>query len=153
MTLDEVSKAIADDIRDFLSTLAANRKSNTSANGQDRENLIGLFQDIQPEVSYRADSVLIHILYDNYLSFNGRKISLNGEKLPPIDKLRDWAINHNLPTDNNTLLLIAQVLGQDGSQSKPLFAIIEDEMDKRMEGEWSDIIQNAVSEEINKIFD
>lgn len=153
MTLDEVSKAIANDIRDFLSTLAANRRGNTSTKGQDRENLIGLFQDIQPEVSYRADSVLIHILYDNYLSFNGRKISLNGEKLPPIDKLRDWALNHNLPTDNNTLLLIAQTIRQDGSQSKPLFAIIEDEMDKRMEGEWSDIIQNAVSEEINKIFD
>lgn len=145
MTLEEVSKAIADDIRDFLSTLAANRRGNASANGLNRSDRTGLFQDIQPEVSYRTDSVLIHILYDNYLSFNGKKISLNGEKLPPIDKLRDWAINHNLPTDNNTLLLIAQVLGQDGSQGKPLFAIIEDEMDKRMEGEWSDIIQNAVS--------
>lgn len=153
MTLEEVSKAIADDIRDFLSTLAANRRGNASANGLYRSDRTGLFQDIQPEVSYRTDSVLIHILYDNYLSFNGKKISLNGEKLPPIDKLRDWAINHNLPTDNNTLLLIAQVLGQDGSQGKPLFAIIEDEMDKRMEGEWSDIIQNAVSEEIYKIFD
>lgn len=112
-----------------------------------------LKDSIKVDTHYNGDSIVIETLFDNYISFieNGRKPRTG--KQPPIDALRDWALENNIPTDNSTLFLISRAIWRDGQEPRPILASLEKEVERRMENEWADKLLEAIMEELNKYFE
>lgn len=151
MNLQQVTQAIADDLRTLVNTIANNIGTNpkTGRNTLASSNLI---KNTDIKVNPKDGSVVIDILFDNYVNYieHGRKPRTG--KQPPIDALRDWALERNIPTDNSTLFLISRAIWRDGIEGRPILATLEEEIDHRMEGEWGDMLSDAAMQEIKNLF-
>lgn len=151
MKMEEICRAIAKDIRKIIDAVA---ESPIGVNPKSRKNTLAGSKTIKNSkinVSHKNGEVLINILFDNYMYYieHGRRPRTG--KQPPIDALRDWAMEHNLSPDNSTLFLIARAIWRDGFVGRPILATIEEEMNKRMEEQWGDMILDNVAEEMEKI--
>ena len=64
------------------------------------------------------------------------------------------ALEHSLyiPTDNNTLFLIARAIWRDGHEGRPILATLEEKIDRKFETEWYDQLFEATIDELNKYF-
>lgn len=151
MNLQQVTQAIADDLRTLVNTIANDIGTNpkTGRNTLASSNLI---KNTDIKVNSKDGSVVIDILFDNYVNYieHGRKPRTG--KQPPIDALRDWALERNIPTDNSTLFLISRAIWRDGIEGRPILATLEEEIDHRMEGEWGDMLSDAAMQEIKNLF-
>lgn len=151
MNLQQVTQAIADDLRTLVNTIANDIGTNpkTGRNTLASSNLI---KNTDIKVNPKDGSVVIDILFDNYVNYieHGRKPRTG--KQPPIDALRDWALERNIPTDNSTLFLISRAIWRDGIEGRPILATLEEEIDHCMEGEWGDMLSDAAMQEIKNLF-
>lgn len=151
MNLQQVTQAIADDLRTLVNTIANDIGTNpkTGRNTLASSNLI---KNTDIKVNPKDGSVVIDILFDNYVNYieHGRKPRTG--KQPPIDALRDWALERNIPTDNSTLFLISRAIWRDGIEGRPILATLEEEIDHRMEGQWGDMLSEAAMQEIKNLF-
>lgn len=151
MNLQQVTQAITDDLRTLVNTIANDIGTNpkTGRNTLASSNLI---KNTDIKVNPKDGSVVIDILFDNYVNYieHGRKPRTG--KQPPIDALRDWALERNIPTDNSTLFLISRAIWRDGIEGRPILATLEEEIDHRMEGQWGDMLSEAAMQEIKNLF-
>ncbi len=105
-------------------------------------------------VSWRAanGNIVIEAYFDNYITFLEKGRAPRKGKFPPFDELRDWALSRNIPTDNNTLFLIARAIWRDGHEGRPILATLEERIDSKFETEWYDQLFEATIDELNKYF-
>lgn len=149
-----VINAIADDILELSKSIfdrndiGTNRKT-----GKNTLKESALSDSIKVEVSNMGESVVIRALFDNYIDYieNGRKPQSG--KQPPIDALRDWALERGIPTDNSTLFLIGRAIWRDGYQGRPVLFTLEEEIDKLMDEKWADRLLESLTKELEKQFD
>lgn len=112
-----------------------------------------LSESVQVQINNSSDGVVIETLFGNYIDFieQGRKPRQG--KQPPLDALRDWALQRGIPTDNSTLFLISRAIWRDGVEGRPILATLEEEIEKQFDEVWADQLFEAVTEELNKYFE
>lgn len=142
--IKKVIETIAAEVMQFIDIVAARPEINLKGSQ--------LIRNAKVDVRYEGGSVVIETLFDNYVQYleQGRKPRQG--KQPPIDALRDWALERGIPTDNSTLFLIARAIWRDGQQPRPIIATLEEEIERRMESEWADLLFDAITEELNNLF-
>lgn len=113
--------------------------------------------DLQKEIDIVIKStdkpVVIEAYFANYINFLEHGRAPKQGKQPPIDALRDWALARNIPTDNSTLFLISRAIWRDGLEARPLLAYLAEEVDRAWETEWSDMLFDAICEELAACFE
>ncbi|MDU1891420.1 MAG: hypothetical protein E6767_12095 [Dysgonomonas sp.] len=137
--LEQVMNAICDDVLQLSKSLlsrddiATNRKA-----GKNTLKSSALENSAQVEVLNQGQSVVVRVLFDNYIEYieNGRKP--RSGKQPPLDALRDWALERGIPTDNSTLFLISRAIWRDGYEGRPILATLEEEIERLFEDKWAE---------------
>jgi len=111
-----------------------------------------LYNDVRVNIRQTENPIVIETLFDSYIDYleQGRK-PMTG-KQPPIDTLRDWALSRGIPADNSTLFLISRAIWRNGQQGRPILSVLEEEIEKAFEEEWSDRIFKAITDELTKYF-
>lgn len=111
-----------------------------------------LKKDMQVIVSSYSDPIVIETVFNDYVEYieNGRR-PMSG-KQPPMDKLRDWALARDIPTDNSTLFLISRAIGPNGNRARPILATLEEQIEERWENEWADLIAEEITKELTDNF-
>ena len=103
-------------------TISANAKTNRNTLRDSKLN-----QNIASVVTY-GDDIIIQALFNNSLTFLEWDRPPGYGKQPPIDALRDWALNNGIPTDNGTLFAIARAIQRDGHEGRPILFTLEKEI-------------------------
>ena len=136
----KVVQVIANDILRLAQTIADENGLRNSA----------LRNDIQTKVRDLANPV-IEVYFNDYVDYieNGR--APNG-KMPPVAALRDWALQNNISADNSTLWAIARSIKINGQKPRPILALLEQQIDQSFENEWSDMILESITNEIEQLF-
>ena len=98
-------------------------------------------------------SIVIRILFNNYIRYIEQGRKPREGKMPPVDALRDWASKNGIPADNNTLWAIAYAIWRDGYAGRPILAILEKEIDKKWSENWADELLQPLIDEIGRIFE
>lgn len=111
-----------------------------------------LLQNMDVDVTEQNGSVVINLLLDHYVEYLEQGRKPRSGKQPPLDALRDWALAHNIPTDNSTLFLISRAIWRDGYKGRPVLARLEEEINRHFEEEWADMILEAMMAEVDKLF-
>lgn len=101
---------------------------------------------------FAGGDTVIKVLFNNYITYieQGRA-PRTGKKLP-ISALKDWADNNGIPSDNNILWAISTILWRDGYAGPPIFATLENEIDKMFDKEWAEQIFNSIVEQLESFF-
>lgn len=138
----KVMQAFADDVQKAAQTVLARYDLKDS----------NLAKSMKIDTRISDGSVVMEMLFDNYISYieQGRKPKQG--KQPPIDALRDWALERGIPTDNSTLFLISRAIWRDGHEARPILATLEEEIEKLFDDKWADQLQEAITEELTKYF-
>lgn len=99
-----------------------------------------------------SNNPIITLFFNDYLSYieNGR-LPVTSE-IPPISDLRDWALRKGIPTDNDTLYAIAQVIRKNGMAPRPILAILEEKIEKAFIEDWADNLFEAITKELSDYF-
>lgn len=112
-----------------------------------------LYQNLKVEVDSSGQTIVIDILFDNYITYieNGRAPKTG--KRPPIESLKDWAQNKGISTDNATLHAISTAIWRDGIEPRPILAALENEIEAYLDNELSDKLLNAITATLNTYFE
>jgi len=109
-----------------------------------------LLHDMQLTVS-AANNPVIEVIFSDYVEYI-EKGRVPGGKQPPIDALRDWALKHSIPTDNQTLWLIARSIKNRGTAPRPILANLEKYVEESFENKWSGILFDTITDEVAKYY-
>ena len=113
-----------------------------------------LQRQIESEVETFADgNIVIRTLFGNYIRYIEQGRAPKQGKMPPIDALRNWALEKGLPADNNTLWAIAYAIWRDGYAGRPVLALLEKEIDRKWNDRWADELSQSLIAEIDRMFD
>lgn len=112
-----------------------------------------LYRDVQVQIDSSSNAIVLDSIFNNYVEYieAGRK-PMTG-KQPPIDALRDWALEKGLPSDNDTLYAISHAIWRDGVEGKPILATLEERVEEYMQTEFMDKLSDAIMNELNKYFE
>ena len=116
--------------------------------GVDSQAANSLNDSLSTDFSVEGSSIVIRLLYTNYLHFidQGRAPRLG--KQPPTEALRDWALERGIPTDNSTLYLISRAIWRDGIEARPIFSILREEVDNKFQSDWGERIVQVVADHL-----
>lgn len=149
--LQGVFNAIAEDVQVMVRTLMD--KETTGEQHSSIRELRDRYrkEDIVVEVSSSGgnNAAVIEVLYDSLLEWD--RTPRTG-KWPSLADIREWALSKNLPTDNRTLNLIRRSIWWSGHAGQSIEQAIEHEIEKQIDGRWADMIMDAVTEELEKVF-
>jgi len=110
-----------------------------------------LKKDVRVKVEQQGNPV-IQVIFNDYLTYiETERLPCSG-RMPPISALHNWALSKGLPTDNNTLFLIAKAIWEAGSMPRPILAILEDEIDKCIKNKWMDQLTDSILKEVDTFF-
>lgn len=149
----DIIKAIADDVL-ALSRLILD-DSKISDNVKVRKNTLAnskLKNDIEVKTAFNTNDTVITALFNNYITFIEWTRPKEHGKQPPLDTLRDWAIEKGIPTDNSTLFLIARAIWRDGHEGRPILATLDQEVQSEFNDEWFDKLFNTLIDDLTKYF-
>ncbi len=143
----KVIEAISADVLKLVQIVLDDDKVGTNPKtGKNTLRRGALAKDVKANVRQAGDSVVIDVLFGNYLDYIEQGRAPRSGKQPPIDQLRDWALARNIPTDNSTLFLISRAIWRDGYEGRPVLATVEEELEKAFDERWADLIFDAVTE-------
>lgn len=153
-SLDKVLSKIAEEVV-ILATLILEDDS-ISTNTKVNKNTLresALRHNIDTSTGmFSGGDVVIRALFNHYIYFIEKGRSPRTGKKPPIDVLIPWATKNNIPTDNNTLWAISTAIWRDGYAGRPIFAVLEKEVDKAFSGDWSEEIFKTIVEKLDNYF-
>lgn len=86
-----------------------------------------LRKEIRQKVEGTGD-IVINTYFNHYVEYLEWDRPPMYGKRPPLDALRDWAYQRNIPTDNGTLWVISNAIWRDGHKGRPIFATLEREV-------------------------
>lgn len=150
---EQVIRHIADEVKRLAQIILSDDK--IGANKKTGKNTLrdsSLYDNVRVEIQNTEQSVVIQALFDNHIDYIEQGRKPRSGKQPPIDALRDWALSRGIPTDNSTLFLISRAIWRDGYQPRPILATLEEEIERRFENEWSDLLMDAITEELITYF-
>ncbi|NDW19321.1 hypothetical protein D0T53_10410 [Dysgonomonas sp. 216] len=95
---------------------------------------------------------VVRVIFNSYIEYleNGRKPKAG--EMPSVSELKDWAESKGISADNATLFLVARVIWMNGFSARPILALIEEEVGRLFENDWSDQLFDVIVHEIDKIF-
>lgn len=95
---------------------------------------------------------VIKALFNNYVVFLEWTRPPKHKKRPPIDVLKDWAAKNGIPTDASTLYAISYAIWRDGHKGRPIFATIDNNLDKLFNEDWADQLHDAIVDNLDNFF-
>lgn len=98
------------------------------------------------------DNPVINIILDDYIEYVEKGRIAGKGKLPSIDSLRDWALQHFIPIDNSTLYAIARAIQKNGIAPRPILLQLEKQIDDSFENKWADMLFEAIVNEVETYF-
>lgn len=110
-----------------------------------------LRRDLEAIVEERGDPV-IKALFNNYVVYLEWDRPERYGKKPPIDSLRQWAEADGIPTDASTLWAISTAIWRDGHQGRPIFATMDNNIDRLFDEDWSDELFEAITNDLDEFF-
>lgn len=138
------TKKVIDAIAAEIKTLAQSILDDKSMGLRDSV----LRKDLQIIVRSYDHPIVIETVLNDYVEYLEHDRPPKTGKQPPIDALRDWALARGIDTDNSTLFLISRAIWEKGHRGRPILATLEEEMEKRWENDWAEMIVEALLEEI-----
>lgn len=111
-----------------------------------------LRERISAKIEQQEESIVISLLFENYIGYieNGRAPKQG--KRPPLDALRQWALDRGIPPDNDTLFAISEAIWRDGIEPRPIFSTLEERLAKQFGIRWADMLFDALSDDLTKYF-
>ena len=151
--IEKVINSISEDIYRLSElVLSDSRVSTNVKTGKDTLDSNLLKDHLQVAVSRTKEGIVITTFVDNYINYIEAGRKPRSGKQPPIDKLRDWAMARNIPSDNSTLYLISRAIWRDGIAPRPILSTLEEYIDQEFRNNWSDQLFEAITNDINKYF-
>ena len=95
---------------------------------------------------------LFTILFDDYINYIEQGRKPDSGAAPPISALRDWAQRKGIPTTNDVLYAIAEVIRKQGMAPRPILATLEEEIEKSFNNKWADQLFEAITKELEVFF-
>ncbi len=147
MMIDEIDKIIEALASEIIVLIQTKLKEQ----GIDKESK--LYKNVKVEIDASGDSIVIDILFDNYITYieNGRAPKTG--KRPPIEALKDWALSKGISTDNATLHAISTAIWRDGIEPRPILAALENEIEDYLDNEFSEKLLEAITTTLNTYFE
>ncbi len=99
-----------------------------------------------------GDSIVLDALFEHYSTYMEWERPKEYGKKPPIDSLREWALERGIPTDNGTLWAISTAIWRDGHAARPVMATLEREIEQYMDSKGTERLYETITEEITKYF-
>jgi hypothetical protein len=144
--LTKVIEAIAADVLTLARAVVAQNDVGTNPKtGKNTLKNSRLQDGVQVMVRSLGQPAIIEAMFDNYIRFVEQGRRPRSGKQPPTDALRDWALARGIPADNSTLFLIARAIWRDGYQGRPVLATLEEEIDRRFDDTWADMLFEAIA--------
>lgn len=151
----KVIEAIANDILTLAHLILETDK--VSVNKKVNKNTLkdsALNENVATSVSEfgGGSEYVIKAIFSNYINFlEWDRPEKHGDK-PPIDALRDWALDRGIPTDNATLWAISTAIWRDGHEGRPIIAVLEKEIVESFDKEFYKELFDAIIDELIKFF-
>lgn len=111
-----------------------------------------LSDTIRTSVEARNGGIVIDMLFDNYIEYVECGRRPGQEKRPPIDALRDWAVNKGISSDNSTLCAISEAIWRDGVEARPVLATLSGYIERQFESKWADLLFEALVDDLTNYF-
>ncbi len=143
-----VAQAIAQELIELVHEAIDRTSSGRDAHTDNR-----LKAAIETRVQTDGSSPTVHLLYDDYLAYIDAGRKPQSGKQPPIEALREWAMARNIPADNSTLFLISRAIHREGIEPRPILSILDQEIEKRLQGDWQERILDAVMQRLNEVME
>jgi hypothetical protein len=122
--------------------------SNTLSDSQLNKDLLTVWKAV---LSGRND-VVVTALFNNYVQYLDWQRPKKYGKKPPIDTLKDWAVQNGIPTDADTLWAISTAIWRDGHSRRPIFGTLNEYCNKTFESDWADRLFEALTDELDNFF-
>lgn len=154
--IDKVIHAIAEDMTVIAQLIL--ESDNVSVNKKTGINTLAnsnLKNDISSTVSFFGDGQInISAVFNYYIDFlEWDRPPEYGKSGPPIDVLREWALSHDVPTDNSTLFAISRAIWRDGHKGRPILLTLGNEMEDSFNAEYYEKIFDAIIDELTNFFE
>lgn len=111
-----------------------------------------LADSLSAGVQYGKDSLVISLLMDNYVEYLEMGRKPRSGKMPPIDQLRDWAIERGIDPSNDTLYAISYAIWRDGVAPQPILSLVDERVDKAFDERWAEMLMEAVMKDLVDYF-
>lgn len=149
--VQDVIDSIAADIKALVDTIMEG-----SAVSDNRSSIKELRDSVRKEdVTVKVSSgggggVVIDVLYDSVLEWD-RKPQTG--KQPSISDIVQWASAKGLSTDNKTINLIRRSIWWLGHSGRPITDLLDQEIDRMLEKEWTDKLAEAMLAELDDVLE
>ena len=149
----EISKIVMEFSKEIMDIVRVVMESNLLDNHKvGRNTIIGsdIYKNLQV-ISKNDGDLVFDILLNDYLTYieSGRR---KGAKMPPVEPIVKWARQHGIPTDNSTIFLIRRAISRDGISPRPIMAVVFDELYKKWDMDWADVLFDEIIKLINDFF-
>lgn len=135
--ISEIINAIANDLVTLATDVAA------------EYNIMNDFDKImQVQVSNKNNPV-ISLIFNDYIEYTN---DVPNHKYSSIDRIRDWALSHNIPPDNKILWNILQSLKKNSISGSSIKDIIAERIELNRIDKWSDQLCDAIIGELELVF-
>ena len=138
---------------DIMKIVRAVMESNVGINEKVGSNtLVG--SDIYKNLSVKATNdgdLVFDLMLNDYIVYieNGRR---KGAKMPPIEPIIRWARKHGISTDNSTIYLIRRAISRDGIKPRPILDKVFEEVERKWNGEWSEMLFDEITKILDEYF-
>lgn len=146
--VQDVIDSIATDIKALVDSIMEG-----SAVSDNRSSIKELRDSVRKEdvtVKVSSGGVVIDVLYDSVLEWD-RKPQTG--KQPSISDIAQWASAKGLSTDNKTINLIRRSIWWLGHSGRPITDLLDQEIDRMLEKEWTDKFAEAMLAELDDVFE
>lgn len=99
-----------------------------------------------------GEDPVIRALFNHYVVYLEWDRPPRYGKQPPIHVLKDWAAKKGIPTDAGTLWAISYAIWRDGHAGRPIFATMDEELDRLYEQDWAEALKNKMTEQLDNFF-
>jgi len=146
--IQKVIENIASDIITLSRSIMEQQKTTGRHSLKDSE----LYENVRTEIQETEHGIIIKALFDNYINYIEQGRIPKEGKRPPIDALKDWAINKGITPDNNTLWAISTAIWRDGYEARPILSVLDSKLTEEFNNKWANQLFEAVIKDLTKYF-
>lgn len=138
--LADITAAIAQDIAMVV------REAMSAVKLQDSN----LYKELEVFARENDGDIILGFMLNDYVEYveHGRRKG----KMPPIEPIEKWCKRHGIPTSNNVIYAIRKMIGEEGIRPRPFLDAVFSEIDKKWNGEWSDMLFGEIIKIIDEYF-
>lgn len=109
-----------------------------------------ILEELKVIADDNGDDLIFGIVLNDYVQWieNGRRSG----KMPPLEPIEKWCKRHGINASPSVLFAIRRMIGNEGIRPRPFLDNVFQEIGKKWNGEWSELLFADITKDLYKWF-